>query len=637
MYETKLDTNVKKVSKSLIEKFVKSVNIAEHLTDEEVSKIGSDVIQGYEIDKNSIGERFDRWERATDLAMQVIEPKSWPFENSSNVKFPLMTTAAIQFNARAYPAILNEGNVVKSKVIGQQLPEKLQAADRASQYMSWQLCEDMEEWEFDTDRLLIMLPILGTMFRKTWFSQIKNRPATKILKPSDLVINANAQSLETAARITERFTMYKNEILSKIRRGTYLDVVIGENDGEEDNAPYDMLEQHCWLDLDDDGYREPYTVTVCETDGKVLQIAPRYTKDDILLNQRREVVEITPTHFYTKYGFVPALDGGFYDVGFCDILYPMNEAVNSVINQLLDAGTLQNTNTGFISSALKMDSGAVRMRMGELTKVKASGNDIRNSIVLQQWPGPSPTLFSLLGALIDAGKDISGIKDVLTGENQGANVPATTTMALIEQGMKVFNAIYKRIHLAVSKELRKLRDLNFMTIDPETYSAVLDGNIRPEDFDPDTYDFYPVSDPTVATDAQRMGKAQYLLQFANDPLFNPVEIRKRAIEAAHIDGVDQLIVPPQPPQGPTPEQTQIMAQLEKLEKDIEARQRELDQKEHDLLRKDRELLIKEHEAAAKIQKTAAETSKIISETEGKHIENHTTVSNLMYPQVTDTQ
>jgi chaperonin GroES len=52
------------------------------------------------------------------------------------------------------------------------------------------------------------------------------------------------------------------------------------------------------------------------------------------------------------------------------------------------------------------------------------------------------------------------VKDVLTGDQQQHNVPATTTLAPIEQGLKTFTAIYKRVHLALKQELQKLYRLN---------------------------------------------------------------------------------------------------------------------------------------------------------------------------------
>jgi hypothetical protein len=89
------------------------VNLAEHLDDNEVTKIGQNVIRDVEIDERSRGKgtgensedgdwlgRYRKW---LDMAMQVRATKNFPWPKASNVKFPLLTTAAVQFQARAYP------------------------------------------------------------------------------------------------------------------------------------------------------------------------------------------------------------------------------------------------------------------------------------------------------------------------------------------------------------------------------------------------------------------------------------------------------------------------------------------------------------------------------------------------------
>jgi len=56
--------------------------------------------------------------------------------------------------------------------------------------------------------------------------------------------------------------------------------------------------------------------------------------------------------------------------------------------------------------------------------------------------------------LIDTGKEMSSITDVMAGVPQGANTPVGTTLAMIEQGMKVMDAVYKRVYLALKKEFK---------------------------------------------------------------------------------------------------------------------------------------------------------------------------------------
>ena len=80
-----------------------------------------------------------------------------------------------------------------------------------------------------------------------------------------------------------------------------------------------------------------------------------------------------------------------------------------------------------------MNSGAVRFKMGEFKVINAPGADIRNAIVPLQHGGPSDVLFKMLGLLIEAGKDVASIKDILSGDEPKGNIPAVSVLAMIEQ------------------------------------------------------------------------------------------------------------------------------------------------------------------------------------------------------------
>src|SRR5580693_7677421 len=100
--------------------WIKSKNIAEEFKDDHtlLSKIGERVMDEYQIDETSRGEWKTKTEQAMDLAMQVAKEKQFPWPKAANVIFPLMTNASIQFAARAYPAIVQNKEVVKGVVVG---------------------------------------------------------------------------------------------------------------------------------------------------------------------------------------------------------------------------------------------------------------------------------------------------------------------------------------------------------------------------------------------------------------------------------------------------------------------------------------------------------------------------------------
>ena len=567
----------------LLRSFIGQANIVPMLDDAVVKKIGMEVTRGYDMDKSSRGEWEKMMQTAMDLAMQVSQAKNWPWAGAANVKYPLITVGAIQFSARAYPAIVQGEQVVKGMVMGPDPDGKKQArADRIGHHMSYQLLEQIKDWDEDTDKLLLQIAIVGCCFRKTYFDTTLGRPRSEMV-PAKYTIFDHATPWKDLRRITQCLSLYKNDVIERVRGEIYVDVQLGTPMGatNDEDAPHEFLEQHCWYDLDEDGYKEPYIVTVVKETSEVARIVARFDEDGIYLNAKGEVSKIEPVDYWTKYTFLPNPDGGSYDVGLGLLLNPINETINTTLNQMLDAGTLANTGGGFIGTGLKMKGGPARFAPGEFKPVDNAGAKIADSIYHMQFAGPSPVLFQLLGMLIEAGKDISSVKDILTGEQQ-VNQTATTTLALIEQGLKSFTAIYKRVHRSLKQEFAKLFRLNRLYLQPEDYYRFQDKSepIYLEDYQGDATDVAPVSDPNLVSDAQELARAEALNQFRGDPFINQVELRRRFLRALKTPDIDTLLVsePPPPPQDPkvmevqgklAAMQVEVNAKAEKMMAEIE--------------------------------------------------------------------
>ena len=600
-----------------------SENIAEDFPEEDsnpdadgkvrpgLKKIGYDVERKYQIDKRSRSEWEKSSNKAMDVALQVREIKNYPFEGAANIKYPLVTVAALQFGARAYPAIVDGNRVVKGQVMGRDdgVPEigpdgqpvmvpgpdgqpqpqwktppgfKRAKADRVSAHMSYQLLTEMEEWEEDTDVLLHHLPIVGCCFRKVWRSEELARNKSEMVPAIHLIVNNRVRSLSDPVPVTHEIFLYPQEVEERQLSGTFRDVELpkpvvqpsehGEDeavDGDDDDAPHMFLEQHRYLDLDGDGYREPYIVTVHKDTCEVVRIVANFRLDNVK-DDGKKIIRIPKEQYFVKYSFIPDPKGGFYDIGFGKLLESLSETIDTTINQMLDAGHLQNAGGGLISTGVRFKKNRVKTRPGELEQVEVSG-DIRNSIYLHQWPGPSAVLFTLLGMMIDAAKDITAVKDILTGDSGDKGVQtATTTLALIEQGLKVFTAIYKRVYRALRKEFKLLFMLNAQHLSDQEYFTFLDEQqvVAKTDYDIKSMDVCPVADPKMVTDMQRTGRANVLMQIAGSPLGqvqNPVEALKRIYDALGTEEPEKLLIQQQ---GPSPQEqammAQIMAEIEKL-------------------------------------------------------------------------
>jgi chaperonin GroES len=206
----------------------------------------------------------------------------------SDIRFPLVATACLKFNAQAYPAIVPPGDIVKTAVHGAD-PQGIKAARgmRVSAYMSHQLRHDVKNWEDDTDRLLMQLPFAGQMFRKTWPDPATGTVCSRLCKAGSVIVNDAVASLEAAPRISEKLPFYPVEIIERQRAGLFVDGDWARPEDSADSlAPVDLIEQHRRFDLDRDGYPEPYVVTVHEESNKVVRIAANWDADSVRVNDQ---------------------------------------------------------------------------------------------------------------------------------------------------------------------------------------------------------------------------------------------------------------------------------------------------------------------------------------------------------------
>lgn len=610
-----------------LEKILSSVNVADDLEKDQLKKIGNQVVDGYDSDKASRKPWEDDLKVWTELALQVSSEKTYPWPKAANIKYPLLATAAMQFAARAYPTLVpSNGKVVKCKVIGTDpTGEKEARAHRISTHMSYQVMDQMEEWEEDMDKLLIALPIAGTCFKKTYWDASKQRNCSKLVLPKTLVVNYYCRNLEEAERITEVFMLTKRQIKERQNKNVFLDVELGDpiidnldtvtmsvnnafqrDTSDDATTPYTILEQHTYLDLDNDGYSEPYVVTVDYNTRKVLRIVPRFSAYGVQVNDKGEVISIETIQYYTKYSFIPNPDGGFYDIGFGRLLGPLNNSANTIINQLVDAGSLSNLQSGFIGKGLRIKMGESRFQPGEWKAVNAVGDDLKKQIFPLPVREPSHVLFNLLDLLLKSGKELASVAEIFVGKMPGQNTPATTTMATIEQGMKVFTAVYKRIYRSLASEFRKLYLLNREYMNPQEEVDVLDQPIPQSDYFGSENDVVPAADPNAVSAQEKQAKVQALMQILQLGTIDPMYVTQQYLEAYEIPNAERAIRQPTPQQpDPKAQALQMKAAIDqqKAQSDITIAQKKM-----------------EMEQASKEQEMAMKSQIVQTELEAKQME-----------------
>jgi len=616
-----------KIPKLSFKTLLDSPNIATALPEDYRDVLGQQVVEGYRTDRSSRKEWEQKNGEGIKLALQVTEAKSFPWAGCSNIKFPLVTIACLQFLSRV--AILTKGRAIaKCDVLGlDPSGMEFKRSNRIADHLSFQLLEDDDSWLDDDEKAKFAASIVGCAFKKTFFDPVMGKNQSPHVPAAKLVVDYYTKDIDKANRVTHELDMTPNMLKERERQGVFFPVDATRQDLPSTNElqeiqdeiqgltpPADdslnitcVLEQHLWLDLDGDGYQEPYVAYVTAETGQVLRLVARFydlgdvtRKNDGLVRKLEadmaeaadlpeqvarykaevkklreasdnHILRIEPLRYFTKIPFIPSPDGGFYDLGLGALLGPMNAAVDSLVNQLIDNGTMQNTAGGFLGRGVKMKGGSTGFAPFEWKPVDSTGDDLRKNIVPLPVQAPSNVLFQLLGMLVSYSERISGSTDIMSGVSPGQNTPAETSRNTVEQGMKIFSGIYGRMHRAFRRELQKYVALNRLFLEDNVeYFNLVSGEgamIARDDYQKGKFSVRPSANPAMASETQRQQQAMMLRDAARSGNgYNIYEVEKNFLEAFDVPNIDVIYPDPAGPLAlPPPRDPKMELEMQKLE------------------------------------------------------------------------
>jgi len=530
-------------------------NLAEELDELEVRGIGRDLIKAFEDDKSSRKDWEDQYAKGLKMLGVVVEDRNDPFPGASGVHHPLMSEAATQFQARAVAEMFPSGGPVKTQIMGRTSDKKVEQAQRVQDFMNYQVTNQITDYFNELDQMLFFLALSGSAFKKIYFDNTLDRICSKFVPAENFVISYENTDLETADRYTQIMKLSQNELKKHQISGFYRDIPLSRNqdDGKDQDTveqtmqrlegmtpssadkTHTLLEVHVDLDIgeDEDGLALPYIVTIDYDSTQVLSIRRNWKEDDTLKRKRT---------YFIHYKYLPGL--GFYGFGLIQSIGGLQHASTGALRALLDSAAFANLNGGFRAKGARIEGGDITVSPGEWVEVEAYGDDLRKSFIPLPFKEPSPTLLQLLGVLTESGRRFASIADAMVGESAGSG-PVGTTIAIIEQGSKVFSAIHKRLHQAQGRELQLIYELNGEYLDDEYPYEVIGETkkIRRKDFD-SAINVVPVSDPNIFSQAQRIALAQTGLQLAQQApnIIDTKEAYRRFLQALNIPEYQDLMI-----------------------------------------------------------------------------------------------
>ena len=570
-------------------------NLAEDISDLELSRISSELLRGVEDDFETRQEWIeDRAQGIKLLGLKVEIPNlagasdGAPVEGMSRVRHPLLLEAVLRFQANARSEMLPTDGPVKIRDDSNgSTAEQDQLADALEKDFNHYLTSTATEYYPDTDRMLLLLGFGGTAFKKVYFCPLRNRPVSETVDADDLIVSNNASDLQNARRITHRVSMKPSTVKRLQIMGVYrdtelsqaaapkLDAVKEEKDAQQgissetknpDDRDREIYEIYCELDIVGyehkykgkiSGLEVPYRVTIDVSSKQILSIVRNYDKNDEELPD--------PRANFVKYTFVPGF--GFYDIGLLHILGNTTNAITAAWRELLDAGMYSNF-PGFLfaDTGARQNTNIFRVPPGGGAPVKTGGMPINQAIMPLPYKEPSQALMALVGDIATTGMRIGGTSEQQVGEGR-ADAPVGTTLAMIEQAAKVLNSVHKRMHASQAEEFRLLarcfkenpnsfwqrNKTPAYTWDEKVFLKALEDN-----------ELSPQADPNTASAAQRMMKLAALkqLQASNPTMYDPIAIDRACIQALGFSNPDQFMAPPSAQAAPPPEMQKQMAEMQ---------------------------------------------------------------------------
>ena len=557
-------------------------NLAEEIPDRDLGAIASNLLEQFDANKAGRHDWEDAYANGLELLGFNYEEREQPFRGSSGVTHPLLAEAATQFQAQAFNELLPSRGPVKTEVLGEETLEKKDQARRVQQFMNYYITSVMEDYTPDMDQMLFYLPLAGSTFKKIYYDEAMGRCVSRFVPAENLVVPYETSDLDTCENITQVVRMSLNDLKKKQLGGQYRDIEVLPAQGsidevrkeidyvdgvEPSNYDYDctVLEVHANLDLEGyedvdeegepTGIKVPYIVTISEDNGQILSIRRNYAEDDELKKK---------VQYFVHYKFLPGF--GFYGLGLIHTIGGLSRTATSALRQLIDAGTLSNLPAGFKARGLRIRDNDEPLQPGEFRDVDAPGGAIRDSLMPLPFKGPDPTLFQLLGFVVQAGQRFATITDMKIGDTD-PSAAVGTTMAMIEQGSRVMSAVHKRLHYAMRIEFRILARVMGESLPPEYPYAVAgaDRSVMADDFD-DRIDVIPISNPNTFSQAQRIALAQSKLELATaaPDLHNLHEVYRDMYEALGVTDIDRIMkaLPDPRPTDPAQENIDSMNMLE---------------------------------------------------------------------------
>jgi len=555
-------------------------NLVNRLDSAQLSQFTAELLERIEYDKKSRQDRdaqYDEGIKRTGLAGEDVSPPA--FDGASKATHPMLSKAILYYQSHTIGELMPPNGPVKEWIPGKSTPERIEKADRKSAHMNWQFRKQMPEFRSQLEKLLSQQLPAGSQYMRLIYDSDKCRPVPTFWPIDKVWIPDAAADFYSAERRTLEDSITQHELESRIRQGYYEKVsLIAPSqlpEGTRAEQTTNKVQGKSAVSVaNQDGLRTIYVVEVLAEleDTDQLRVAGDRRNSDpesVMARQgaRPYLIEVDPMAreclrvvrnwdkddekcenlcWLVDFECLPWR--GAQSVGLIHYAGSLSGASTGSLRALLDTAHVNNLPTLLRLKGAASSGQTLNLNVCGVTEIEGAAvgdQDIRKVLMAVPFNPPSAMLYQLLGWCTEQGEALVRTTFENLSEDGSPNMPVGTTLALIEQGLKVLSAIHMRLHSAMDRLIGILHRINRMYITDEeilddtgemlAYRADYEGPV----------DVVPVSDPQVFSDVQRFAQLQIIQQRADlhPELYDARKVETLILERTKIPNAVDLLKP----------------------------------------------------------------------------------------------
>ncbi len=552
-------------------------NLALELDPTVLQPLALELLERIEYDIDSRKPRDDKYAegiKRTGLGDEA--PGGAAFDGASTAVHPMLSKATVFYQSHCINELYPPQGPVRDDVVGAVTPQRVEKAQRKVAHMNWQFRKQMPEFRSQLEKLLSQQPLGGSQYMRLVYDFRLQKPVPTFLPIDDVYIPEAAADFYSAERRTFADHITQHEYDARVRNGIYRDIgsspppqIPSKTSAEQAT---DKAQGKQATPYNRDGLRKIY-VTEClavieDADDNELHIAgadpngdpksksdPRpylieidpYSREilSIIRNWDREDKTFKNLFWIVDFPFIPWR--GAQSVGLIHLAGSLAGAATGSLRALLDTSFVQNMPTLLKLKGSNSPGQTTDFNVCQVNEIDGgvAGDDIRKVIMPVPFNPPSTMLYELLGWCTQEGEALVRTTFENLNDEGAPNMPVGTTLALIEQGLKVLSAIHGRLHDAMNRLLEVLHRINRMYVTDE---EILDETGQRLAFRSDyegPMDVIPVSDPQIFSEIQRFAQLQIIQQRADlhPELYNAYAVEKAILERTKWPDAKQFLKP----------------------------------------------------------------------------------------------